>query len=149
MTAKKQPVAMRFLPHRIVQDGKLSSDIDISLPDEVQGSYVDLLPKQPSRSPMCCCSGFVMFKQCCLGQCLMVLSVCRCLILRINGELSLLDLDEGSERKLTGDVEHFWVTYKQPDGEANLIEEVSWLAYGHHGMQARPFKSCAAWASLS
>lgn len=108
MTAKKQPVAMRFLPHRIVQDGKLSSDIDISLPDEVQGSYVDLLPKQPSR----------------------------CLILRINGELSLLDLDEGSERKLTGDVEHFWVTYKQPDGEANLIEEVSWLAYGHHGMQA-------------
>ena len=56
--------------------------------------------------------------------------------MRINGELSLLDLDEGSERKLTGDVEHFWVTYKQLDGEANLIEEVSWLAYGHHGMQA-------------
>ncbi|KAI5071151.1 hypothetical protein GOP47_0013402 [Adiantum capillus-veneris] len=108
MTAKKQPVAMRFLPHRIVQDGKLSSEIDISLPDEVPEHYVDLLPKQPSR----------------------------CLILRINGELSLLDLDEGSERKLTGDVEHFWVTYKQPDGEANLIEEVSWLAYGHHGMQA-------------
>eukprot|EP00250_Pteridium_aquilinum_P014754 c22181_g1_i1 orf=80-2449(+) len=108
MTAKKQPVAMRFLPHRIVQDGKLSSDIDISVNGEVQGSYVDFLPKQPSR----------------------------CLILRINGELSLLDLDEGSERKLTGDVEHFWVTYKQPDGEANLIEEVSWLAYGHHGMQA-------------
>ena len=57
--------------------------------------------------------------------------------MRINGELSLLDLDEGSERKLTGDVEHFWVTYKQLDGEANLIEEVSWLAYGHHGMQAQ------------
>lgn len=108
MTAKKQPVAMRFLPHRIVQDGKLSSDVDISVYNDVQGSYEDSLPKQPSR----------------------------CLILRINGELSLLDLDEGSERKLTGDIEHFWVTYKQPDGEDNLIEEVSWLAYGHHGMQA-------------
>lgn len=108
MTAKKQPVAMRFLPHRIAEDGMLSSDIDIPVPDDVQGSYIDMPPKQPSR----------------------------CLILRINGELSLLDLDEGSERNLTGDVEHFWVTYKDLGGEANLIEEVSWLAYGHHGMQA-------------
>ncbi|KAH7433091.1 hypothetical protein KP509_07G054900 [Ceratopteris richardii] len=108
MTAKKQPVAMRFLPHRVLQDGKLASEIDISSHEEHHRSYVESPLKQPSR----------------------------CLILRINGELSLLDLDEGSERKLTGDVEHFWVTYKQSDGEANLIEEVSWLAYGHHGMQA-------------
>lgn len=108
MTAKKQPVAMRFLPHRIIEDGKLSFESDIFLQDDAQRSNLEPLPKQPSR----------------------------CLILRINGELSLLDLDEGSECKLTGDIEHFWVTYKQPDGEANLIEEVSWLAYGHHGMQA-------------
>ena len=50
MTAKKQPVAMRFLPHRITQDGKISSDIDLSVNNGVQGSFEDSVPKQPSRS---------------------------------------------------------------------------------------------------
>ncbi|KAF9687843.1 hypothetical protein SADUNF_Sadunf02G0135300 [Salix dunnii] len=71
----------------------------------------------------------------------------RCLILRINGELSLLDLDEGRERELTDSVELFWVTCGQSEEKASLIEEVSWLDYGHRGMQvwypspgADPFK---------
>ncbi|OVA11965.1 Ribosome control protein 1 [Macleaya cordata] len=59
----------------------------------------------------------------------------RCLILRTNGELSLLDLDEGRERELTDSVELFWVTCGQSEEKANLIEEVSWLDYGHRGMQ--------------
>ncbi|XP_055828019.1 uncharacterized protein LOC129896195 isoform X3 [Solanum dulcamara] len=59
----------------------------------------------------------------------------RCLILRTNGELSLLDLDEGRERTLTDSVELFWVTCGQSEEKASLIEEVSWLDYGHRGMQ--------------
>ncbi|GAB4844512.1 hypothetical protein Ancab_037891 [Ancistrocladus abbreviatus] len=71
----------------------------------------------------------------------------RCLILRANGELSLLDLDDGHERELTDSVELFWVTCGQSEEKTNLIEEVSWLDYGHRGMQvwypspgADPFK---------
>lgn len=59
----------------------------------------------------------------------------RCLILRSNGELSLLDLDDGRERNLTDSVELFWVTCGQSEDKTNLIEEVSWLDYGHRGMQ--------------
>lgn len=71
----------------------------------------------------------------------------RCLILRANGELSLLDLDDGHEQELTDSVELFWVTCDQSDDKENLIEEISWLDYGHRGMQvwypspgADPFK---------
>ncbi|VVB06503.1 unnamed protein product [Arabis nemorensis] len=59
----------------------------------------------------------------------------RCLILRKNGELSLLDLVDGRERELTDSVELFWVTCGQSEEKTNLIEEVSWLDYGHRGMQ--------------
>ncbi|KAM7476445.1 hypothetical protein LguiB_023688 [Lonicera macranthoides] len=59
----------------------------------------------------------------------------RCLILRTNGELSLLDLDDGRERELTDSIELFWVTCGQSEEKTNLIEEVSWLDYGHRGMQ--------------
>ncbi|KAL8138535.1 hypothetical protein V2J09_004536, partial [Rumex salicifolius] len=59
----------------------------------------------------------------------------RCLILRATGELSLLDLDDGHERELTEAVELFWVTCGQSEDKTNLIEEVSWLDYGRHGMQ--------------
>ncbi|XP_058085999.1 uncharacterized protein LOC131233336 isoform X1 [Magnolia sinica] len=59
----------------------------------------------------------------------------RCLILRTNGELSLLDLDDGHERELADSVELFWVTCGESEEKANLIEEVSWLDYGHRGMQ--------------
>lgn len=59
----------------------------------------------------------------------------RCLILRANGDLSLLDLDDGRERELTDSVELFWVTCGQSEEKTNLIEEVSWLDYGHRGMQ--------------
>lgn len=61
----------------------------------------------------------------------------RCLILRSNGELSLLDLDDGHERGLADFVELFWVTCGQSDEKTNLIEEVSWLDYGCRGMQVR------------
>ncbi|KAG9157654.1 hypothetical protein Leryth_014165 [Lithospermum erythrorhizon] len=59
----------------------------------------------------------------------------RCLILRTNGELSVLDLDDGRERDLSDSVELFWVTCGQSEERINLIEEVSWLDYGHRGMQ--------------
>ncbi|KAK8630953.1 hypothetical protein V6N13_079723 [Hibiscus sabdariffa] len=59
----------------------------------------------------------------------------RCLILRTNGELSLLDLDDGRERELTNSVELFWVTCGQSEEKTNLIEDVSWLDYGYRGMQ--------------
>ncbi|KAK8636281.1 hypothetical protein V6N13_004985 [Hibiscus sabdariffa] len=59
----------------------------------------------------------------------------RCLILRTNGELSLLDLDDGRERELTNSVELFWVTCGQSEERTNLIEDVSWLDYGYRGMQ--------------
>ncbi|KAL9435150.1 hypothetical protein AB3S75_021419 [Citrus x aurantiifolia] len=59
----------------------------------------------------------------------------RCLILRANGELSLLDLDDGRERELTDSVELFWVTCGQSEEKTSLIEEVSWLDYGYRGMQ--------------
>ncbi|CAN6568186.1 unnamed protein product [Malus baccata var. baccata] len=58
-----------------------------------------------------------------------------CLIQRVNGELSLLDLDDGRERELTDSIELFWVTCGQSEEKTNLIEEVSWLDYGHRGMQ--------------
>ncbi|KNA19833.1 hypothetical protein SOVF_057850 [Spinacia oleracea] len=71
----------------------------------------------------------------------------RCLILRGNGELSLLDMNDGHELELTDSVELFWVTCGQLDVKENLIEEISWLDYGHRGMQvwypspgADPFK---------
>ncbi|KAL6953770.1 hypothetical protein U1Q18_049214 [Sarracenia purpurea var. burkii] len=54
---------------------------------------------------------------------------------RANGELSLLDLDDGREKELTDSVELFWVTCGQSEEKTNLIEEVSWLDYGHRGMQ--------------
>lgn len=67
----------------------------------------------------------------------------RCLILRGNGELSLLDLVDGRERELTDSVELFWVTCGQSEEKTNLVEEVSWLDYGHRGMQAiLPIHSC-------
>lgn len=59
----------------------------------------------------------------------------RCLIQRSNGELSLLDLDDGHEQVLTDSVELFWVTCGQSEEKENLIEEISWLDYGHRGMQ--------------
>ncbi|XP_023000023.1 RAB6A-GEF complex partner protein 1-like isoform X1 [Cucurbita maxima] len=66
---------------------------------------------------------------------LLVREPARCLILRANGELSLLDLDDGRERELTDSVELFWVTCGHSEEKTNLIEEVSWLDYGHRGMQ--------------
>lgn len=57
------------------------------------------------------------------------------MLLRTDGELSLLDLDRGSERRLISGVERFWLTCGRPKEEAALIKEVPWWAYGHRGMQ--------------
>ncbi|AQK55988.1 Quinoprotein amine dehydrogenase beta chain-like [Zea mays] len=59
----------------------------------------------------------------------------RCLILRTNGELSVLDMDDGHEHTLTNSIELFWVTCSQFEEKGSLIKEVSWLDYGHRGMQ--------------
>jgi hypothetical protein len=61
----------------------------------------------------------------------------RCLILRTNGELSVLDMDDGHEHTLTNSIELFWVTCSQFEEKGSLIKEVSWLDYGHRGMQVR------------
>ncbi|XP_024532297.1 RAB6A-GEF complex partner protein 1 [Selaginella moellendorffii] len=58
----------------------------------------------------------------------------RCVVLRNDGELSILDLDKGSERSLATGIERYWLT----SGNAHikgLAEEISWWAYGHQGMQ--------------
>ncbi|KAK9279850.1 hypothetical protein L1049_013532 [Liquidambar formosana] len=86
------------------------------IPDQLPREYI-------SRSPISSSSD------------LLAREPARCLILRVNGELSLLDLDEGRERELTDSVELFWVTCGQSEEKKNLIEEVSWLDYGHRGMQ--------------
>lgn len=78
-----------------------------------------------------------------LFQCLISLYCdSRCLILRANGELSLLDLDDGHERGLTDSVELFWVTCEQSEENSNLIEDISWLDYGNRGMQVDNFLIC-------
>lgn len=59
----------------------------------------------------------------------------RCMILRTDGELSLLDLDQGNERRLVSGIERFWLSWGRPKEEAELIKEVPWWAYGHRGMQ--------------
>ncbi|KAI8551329.1 hypothetical protein RHMOL_Rhmol06G0178000 [Rhododendron molle] len=51
-------------------------------------------------------------------------SAYRCLILRVNGELSQLDLGDGWERELTDSVELFWVTCGLSEEKTNLIEKV-------------------------
>ncbi|CAI5939654.1 unnamed protein product, partial [Closterium sp. NIES-65] len=59
----------------------------------------------------------------------------KCMLLRTDGDLSLLDLDSGSERALVAGVENFWLTQGGDEAAAALIEEVPWWAYGHRGMQ--------------
>jgi RAB6A-GEF complex partner protein 1 len=59
--------------------------------------------------------------------------------LRKNGELSLLDLDDGHEQVLSNSLDLLWVTCAKSEDKANLIKEVSWLDYGHRGMQVTFF----------
>ena len=124
MSAKSHPATMRFIPD-LTEEGISKSN---SSP-----SSSDMLFRQPSR--------YIWFSlQAVLWLLthseLLIWPECnaRCLILRTNGELSLLDLDDGHEQVLTNSVELFWVTCGQSEKE-NLIEEVSWLDYGHRGMQ--------------
>ena len=64
-----------------------------------------------------------------LGTC------CRCMILRPDGELSLLDLDRGNERRLLSGVERFWLNCGQAKEETDLTKEDPCWAYGPQGMQ--------------
>ncbi|KAJ7539613.1 hypothetical protein O6H91_11G101500 [Diphasiastrum complanatum] len=59
----------------------------------------------------------------------------RCMLLRTDGELSLLDLDQGSEGILVTGIERFWLTCGFAKEKGYFLEEVSWWAYGHQGMQ--------------
>ncbi|KAI8531097.1 hypothetical protein RHMOL_Rhmol11G0110800 [Rhododendron molle] len=84
----------------------------VRYPKLVGGSYNLFWPDQdlPSR---------------CLGVFVSLLQKARrCLILRVNGELSQLDLDDGWERELTDSVELFWVTCGLSEEKTNLIEKV-------------------------
>lgn len=67
----------------------------------------------------------------------------RCLILRSNGELSLLDLDDGRERNLTDSVELFWVTCGHFEDKTNLIEEALRLA--ELSAEKPHFSHCLEW----
>jgi RAB6A-GEF complex partner protein 1 len=49
----------------------------------------------------------------------------------------VLDMDDGHEHALTNSIELFWVTCSQFEEKGSLIKEVSWLDYGHQGMQVR------------
>lgn len=125
MTAKSHPAAMHFIPDQLPREFALRSDIS---------SSHDLLTREPARYVLT----FSVFLSDTFGTFVLAVdSFCsfRCLILRMNGELSLLDLDDGREIELTHSVELFWVTCGQSEEKTNLIEEVSWLDYGHRGMQ--------------
>jgi hypothetical protein len=57
------------------------------------------------------------------------------MVLRTDGELSLLDLDHGNERRLLSGVERFWLSSDRPKEETDLIKEDPCWAYGPQGMQ--------------
>lgn len=57
------------------------------------------------------------------------------MILRTDGELSVLDLDHGNERPLLSGVERFWLNNEQSKEETDIIKEDPCWAYGPQGMQ--------------
>ncbi|XP_024394918.1 uncharacterized protein [Physcomitrium patens] len=67
----------------------------------------------------------------------------RCVILRTDGELSLLDLDHGNERRILTGVERFWLGDYQAKEETDLLKEDPCWAYGPQGMQVWYFPSNA------
>jgi RAB6A-GEF complex partner protein 1 len=122
MSPKSPPVSMRFIPEQN-DEGVLKHDTN--------GSS-NLLSQQPSRYfPHICYSNLVHV------DFYSPFYAIRCLMLRMNGELSVLYLDDGHEHALTNSVELFWVTCSQFEEKGSLLKEVSWLDYGHQGMQVR------------
>ncbi|BBN10730.1 RAB6A-GEF complex partner protein 1 [Marchantia polymorpha subsp. ruderalis] len=106
MNARKPPLAMHFLPN-VPGEWDPPPSCDGSCGDGWRDVAGEAILRQPTR----------------------------CMLLRTDGELSLLDLDRGSERRLISGVERFWLTCGRPKEEAALIKEVPWWAYGHRGMQ--------------
>lgn len=122
MSPKSPPVSMRFIPEQN-DEGLLKRN--------TTGSS-NLLSQQPSRYfPYRCYSKPVILDFYSVSYDI------RCLILRMNGELSVLDMDDGHEHAVTNSVELFWVTCSQFEEKGSLLKEVSWLDYGHRGMQVR------------
>lgn len=135
MSARKPLVAMRFVPRSGEWEAGDGSGLPLSRRDSsalTDETFPTSAPRSlsgsfSSRSPG---SGFDP-----IGAEAMLKQPTRCMLLRTDGELSLLDLDSGSERALVLGVEHFWLTQGRDKEEAALIEEVPWWAYGHRGMQ--------------
>jgi hypothetical protein len=118
MSARKPPIDMRFVPTAGFPELDQAADRSapggpspgaIALGGGIRDQAADAVLRQPTR----------------------------CMLLRTDGELSLLDLDRGSERALVAGVEHFWLTGPRAREEELLMEEVPWWAYGHRGMQVR------------
>lgn len=124
MTAKSHPASMRFIPEQFPKEGISNSHISSS----------PMLVREPARYSSTCYENWYSSFDILLRG---LIRFARCLILRANGELSLLDLDDGRERELTDSVELFWVTCGHSEDKTNLIEEVSWLDYGHRGLQVK------------
>ncbi|CAM6095693.1 unnamed protein product [Calypogeia fissa] len=106
MNARKPPLAMHFLPN-VSGECDPPPTCDGTCDDGWRDVAAEAMLRQPTR----------------------------CMLLRTDGELSLLDLERGSERRLISGVERFWLTCGRPKEEAALIKEVPWWAYGHRGMQ--------------
>lgn len=119
MSARKPPIDMRFVPtsgfpeldqaSSSAPGGSAAPSGGTPLGGGIRDQAADAVLRQPTR----------------------------CMLLRTDGELSLLDLDRGSERALVAGVEHFWLTGARAREEELLMEEVPWWAYGHRGMQVR------------
>uniref|UniRef100_A0A7I4D4R9 RIC1 C-terminal alpha solenoid region domain-containing protein n=1 Tax=Physcomitrium patens TaxID=3218 RepID=A0A7I4D4R9_PHYPA len=110
MSSRKSPVAMHFVPNV----GPWSEGMANSWDSPRVGTNVyhgSELPGEAAKQPT------------------------RCMILRTDGELSLLDLDHGNERRLLSGVERFWLSNEQAKVEADPVKEDPCWAYGPQGMQ--------------
>ncbi|KAH9536131.1 hypothetical protein CY35_17G090800 [Sphagnum magellanicum] len=111
MSARKPPAAMHLVPNIGLGDDSTTNTRDSPRAGSNRESWREVSAEAISKQPT------------------------RCMILRTDGELSLLDLDQGNERRLVSGIERFWLSWGRPKEEAELIKEVPWWAYGHRGMQ--------------
>ncbi|KAG0587383.1 hypothetical protein KC19_2G160700 [Ceratodon purpureus] len=110
MSTRKSPLAMHFVPNfGPWSDGTTSSWDSPRVGTNIH-NFINL-PGEAAKQPT------------------------RCMLLRTNGELSLLDLDHGNERRLLSGVERLWLSNDRATEETDLIKEDPCWAYGPQGMQ--------------
>lgn len=110
MSTRKSPMAMHFVPNiGAWNDGTTSSWDSPRVGTNIH--HFSELPGEAAKQPT------------------------RCMILRTDGDLSLLDLDHGNERPLLSGVERFWLSNEQAKEGTDLIKEDPCWAYGPQGMQ--------------